>query len=167
MKIAGLLCGLATLAGCAGSSERYLESEDAMRSNHRVTINKAVVRRFYEECVNLKRADLLPSLVTPDIVNHTNGGRGIESLATAVSALHVAFEDLAFEVVDMIGEGDRVALRYVLRGKHVGPFAGQPASGKFEERPGINTFRLKDSKIAEVWLAVDPRTLRPPAPQSN
>src|SRR5262245_45391617 len=156
-----LIAGLAAHAGCAldrGPADKETDVNDTVASN------KLVVRRFYEEAVNLNRKDLFSELLQEDVVNRTNGVSGISGASASVDDLHRSFEGLNFKVVDLIGEGDRVALRYLLTGRNVAPFAGIPATGTRVERPGINFIRLKDGKIAEIWLGVDPRSLRPPAP---
>src|SRR5262245_39813513 len=163
-KLVSILAGLALLGGCA-------ESDVAMRKEggpmNKVDVNKAVVKRFYLECINKHQLDLLTEYVTLDVVNHSSVSRGIDALAAAAEVLHRAFENLEFNVVEVIGEGDRVAIRYVLRGTHVAPFGGQPPTGRPVERPGINWFRLSGGRISEVWLGVDPRVVRPPAPKAN
>lgn len=161
------VAGLALLAGCAQPSISDRQSGDEMDPRSQVDLNKTVVKRFYSEFMNRRRVDVLPDLVAKDIVNHSSGTRGIDGLPAAAETLHIAFQDLHFEVMEAVGEGDAVAIRYVLRGKSVGPFAGQAPTGQWVERPGINLLRLQDGKIREVWLAVDPRTVRPPAPKSN
>jgi steroid delta-isomerase-like uncharacterized protein len=124
--------------------------------------NKLVVRRFYEMYIDQQRDDLLASLVAPSFVDHTNGGVGTESVAAGVARLRSAFENLRFEIVDLVAEGDLVAARWVYTGKNVGPFFGRPPTGKPHEQRGANFFRVRDGKIAESWLAVDPKSLQPP-----
>jgi len=163
-KLVSIATGLALLAGCAESGGAMRKEGGAM---NKVDVNKSVVKRFYLECINKRQFDLLPEYVTLDVVNHSSGSRGIDAVGAAAEDLHRAFENLEFDVVEVIGEGDRVAIRYVLRGTQVAPFAGQPPTGKPVERPGINWFRLSEGRISEVWLGVDPRVVRPPAPKAN
>jgi steroid delta-isomerase-like uncharacterized protein len=60
-----------------------------------------------------------------------------------------------FDVEDVIGEGDRVAVRLTARGTHKGDFMGIPAAGKSYEIAEIHIFRLEDGLIAEHWHVAD------------
>jgi predicted ester cyclase len=56
------------------------------------------------------------------------------------------FADLAFEVVDQVAEGDRVASRWVLTGSN---------RGRRVQLWGITISRLRDGRIAEDWSTFD------------
>lgn len=146
----------AALCGCARSTP---PARPAVAGSNK---NEIVVRRFYDEFINRQRRDVLPSLVAASFVDHTNGARGHAGLEAAAAILHRAFEGLRFQVQDIVAHGDLVAVRWVYTGRNVGPFFGRPPTGQLREQHGINFFRLRDGKIAELWLAVDPRSLRPP-----
>jgi SnoaL-like polyketide cyclase len=51
----------------------------------------------------------------------------------------------------MIGEGDTVAFRFVLRGTHLGTFAGFPPTGKEDVLTGADFVRIADGKVVELW----------------
>jgi len=44
-----------------------------------------------------------------------------------------------------------VAVRFTAHGIHKGDFMGLPATGKPITMTGIEIFRIKDGKIAELW----------------
>jgi predicted ester cyclase len=56
------------------------------------------------------------------------------------------FDDLSFDVVDQIVEGDRVASRFVLTGTN---------RGRHVRLWGITISRLRDGRIVEDWSAFD------------
>lgn len=56
---------------------------------------------------------------------------------------------------DVIAEGDMVAARCVVRGKHTGDHLGLPASNSAVHFTGIAIVRIKDSKIVEAWNNFD------------
>jgi predicted ester cyclase len=153
----------AALCGCA-SSAASSQGDKTMTQPQTTEPNKVVVRRFYEEYLNQQRADVLANLVAPTMVDHTNGGVGPAAVAAGAVRLHEAFENLHFDIQDLVAQGDLVAARWVYTGKHVGPFFGRPPTGKPHEQRGANFFRVRDGKIAELWLTVDPTSLRPPPP---
>ena len=61
---------------------------------------------------------------------------------------------------DLIVEGEKVVLRFVLRGIHQGNFMGIPATGRAINVPGIIIYRLaanqnNEVKIVEHWMQID------------
>jgi predicted ester cyclase len=56
------------------------------------------------------------------------------------------FDDLAFDVVDQVAEGDRVASRWLLTGSN----RGRPV-----RLWGITISRLREGRIVEDWSAFD------------
>jgi len=53
--------------------------------------------------------------------------------------------DLRVDVLDMIAEGDKVAVRYTVEGIHEGDLFGVPPTGQ----------RVSDGKIQEHWRITD------------
>lgn len=66
-----------------------------------------------------------------------------------------AFPQYAMETEDIIAEGDRVGVRFTIRGVHKGDFMGIPSTGRQIEVPGIIIYRIADGKIAEHWIQTD------------
>ena len=116
--------------------------------------NKAVVRRFAEEVWSQGNLEVLGDLVTGDVAR--NGQRlGVDGMGGVVAMIRGALPDLRGEIVDLIGEDDKVVWRYVSRGTHRGPLMGVPATGRRVEYTGTATLRLVDGRIAEIWDNVD------------
>jgi steroid delta-isomerase-like uncharacterized protein len=118
--------------------------------------NKAVVRRFYGESVH--NPALMDELLAPNYVLHLPGGpsiSGIEPAKQLMIAYTTGFPDLQLTTEDLIGEGDRVAIRNTWHGTHQGIFQGIPATGKQVTFTGSDVFRLVDGKIAEQWADLD------------
>lgn len=116
--------------------------------------NKQVVRRTVEECWNTGNADLADELYSSDFVFHTEGDgemRSPESIKQWLSVLRGAIPDLTYEIGALYGDGDRVAMRYNVRGTHEGEFQGIPATGAKLDLTGHMVFRLNDGQIAEAW----------------
>jgi len=70
-------------------------------------------------------------------------------------ALVATFAELAFDVHEMIGAGDRVIARWSMRGIHGGEFAGVAPTGREVTMAGITIYRVEDGKIAEAWSSYD------------
>ena len=69
--------------------------------------------------------------------------------------LHTAF-GLTLTVVEMIAEGDIVAVRYIERGTFRGSFRGNNPTGKSYELVAVEWFTVKGGKIQQRWGARDP-----------
>jgi steroid delta-isomerase-like uncharacterized protein len=69
-----------------------------------------------------------------------------------VLALAKAFPDMKASVQDVIAEGDKVALRYLMSGTHKGEFMGIPPTNRRLELTSICILRLADGKVAEMWV---------------
>ncbi len=120
--------------------------------------NKAVVRRLYEEVFNGGNLDLADDLVAPDGVNHAappGGPAGPEGVRRIVGMLRAAFPDDRHEIEDMLGEGDRVAVRITHTGTHEGVFRGAPPTGRRFEQSQMHVLRLEGGKVAEHWAVRD------------
>jgi len=51
---------------------------------------------------------------------------------------------------DILADGDTVTARFTARGIHRGEFMGFPPTGKTITMTGIEIFRIKEGKIAEL-----------------
>src|SRR5205085_6986779 len=92
-----------------------------------IEANKAIVRKYLElwDTGNLALAD---EVLAPHFVDHLHSelAPGPESVKKEVAAFRGAFPDAKGTVEQMIGEGDTVAFRFVLRGTHEGTFPHVP-----------------------------------------
>lgn len=119
-----------------------------------VETNKAAVRRFFEDVLPAGDVDAVDALVGPDFVDHnpTPGQpAGAEGVRHVVRNLHGAHTDLRVTVDDLVGEGDRVAARWTLRGTPTGPLFGMPPSGERVEASAFVFFRFAEGKVVERW----------------
>jgi steroid delta-isomerase-like uncharacterized protein len=121
--------------------------------------NRAAVRRFYEDVINGKNAEMIDDLAADDSVDHTFAGQGIEASKQFFAMLFQAFPDIRVEVHDVIVEGDLVAARVTYSGTHQGEFIGIPATGRRAETAGVDFFRMRDGRQAEHWGGPDMASL--------
>lgn len=122
---------------------------------------QTTVRRLIEEVLNGRDYSVLPELLHENYVYRAPGEelRGVEALQGLFHTFHVAFPDLALEIDDMFGAGDRVATAFTLTGTHRGPMMGMPATGRSVSIHGIILSRLREGRIVEEWELVDFSTL--------
>lgn len=95
--------------------------------------SKAVVRRLVAEMVNKGNTAVAEALVAEDwrSVDPVPGQeQGRKGLLGIVAKMRSAFPDLEWIVEDEVGEGDKVAVCFTMRGTHQGEYMGIPATGK-------------------------------------
>jgi hypothetical protein len=73
---------------------------------------------------------------------------------------HILVAEEAFPLYDLlveeiIAEGDLVSVRGRIVGTNLGPFMGQPPSGKSVDVPIFITYRIADGKIVDHWMLMD------------
>lgn len=123
------------------------------------TANKAVIRRVFEEIIPSGDVAAMRSVMDDDFLDHDPlpgqppGGAGGEYV---VRTMHGAHPDLRFEIDDLVAEGDRVTIRWTLRGTNTGPLLGRPPTGAPVEYAAIVIFRLADGRLAERWAGWKP-----------
>jgi steroid delta-isomerase-like uncharacterized protein len=66
-----------------------------------------------------------------------------------------AFPDLYHEIVDMVAEGDKVAVRLNVTGTHKGEFQGIPPTSKRLSLDEMGFITIIDGKITEGWISAD------------
>jgi len=115
---------------------------------------KEVVRKIEEAWA---RNDLagVSALVAPDIVNHDappGFPPGLEGAKAGHGMFLASFPDRTMDIEQVIGDGDLVTVRTVVRGSHSGAaFLGIPATGKQVQVEGISIYRVAGGKAVEHW----------------
>ena len=123
--------------------------------------NKTLVRRWFDEVWNKGRADAIPELFAADGIAHglsedaANPLRGPAGFLPFHAQFREAFPDIEVLVEDQIAEGDMVATRCSVRGKHSGDSLGFAATQSPVEFTGVTITRIKDGKIVEAWNNFD------------
>jgi predicted ester cyclase len=62
---------------------------------------------------------------------------------------------MRLSTVDLVAEGDKVAVRYNVTGTHKGALQGIPPTGKKVSFSAMDFITLMDGKITEVWVNED------------
>ena len=120
---------------------------------------KTLVLRWYEELVNEGKTAVADEIFAPDHVEHAPTlpwfGSGPAQQKELVVALRLAFPDVDVSVEDVVAEGDRVAVRWLLRGTHRGEFWELAPTGETVAVPGTTVYRIANGRIVETWLTYD------------
>jgi steroid delta-isomerase-like uncharacterized protein len=121
--------------------------------------NKALVLRYIDELLVRGRFDHAQELVGPSFTIDRSAVpetiSGPEGLHRQMDMLKEAFPDLEFTIADVFGDGDKVAVRFVVPGTHKNSFAGIPATGRRVTWKGIAIYRVADSRVQEAWACWD------------
>ena len=103
--------------------------------------NKELVRRYFDERWNHGSLDVCDELLSSSM--------DIEEQKEYVRAQHAALGDLHLTILDVLAEGDQVAIHWRIDGTHKGDFLGVAATGKPVTFQGIALLRITDGKIAD------------------
>jgi steroid delta-isomerase-like uncharacterized protein len=114
--------------------------------------NKLFMQRFLE-FINTASATLANELIASDAIFHVPGRpepmRGPEGYLAIIEMMRGGFPDIQWTLEEMIAEGDKIAVRFTMRGTHQGSFFGVPPTGKTIAVQAMNFYRLSDGKIVE------------------
>jgi predicted SnoaL-like aldol condensation-catalyzing enzyme len=119
--------------------------------------NEQVVRRFFEEFCNGRRAEIADEILASDYVSHGPQAPPAEGPEDAKARVGLYQAALAghWEVVELFGCGDRVVARWIGSGTHQGELMGVEPTGASIAVDAISIFRIADGKIAEEWTVWD------------
>jgi predicted ester cyclase len=118
--------------------------------------NRTTVLRFFNEVMALGSLEVLDELAVDDYEDHValpGQGPGRAGLKQRVATIRAAFQPRQ-ELHDVIVDGDRVAVRWTLRGIHTGPFIGMPATGWPVEFDGVDLYAMRDGRMEAHWNVV-------------
>lgn len=150
--IAILLCAKITLAqNSVTNGENKITKEVEMSETES---NKDVVRKIYEQAMNLRNMRLLGDLISDEFVGFL-GAKGAVAFQDRVTELIKALPDAQWKIEELIAEGDRVVVRWKLKGTHLGPFLFFRPTERQVTNEGIGFYRLKNGKVTEAVVHTD------------
>jgi len=115
----------------------------------------------YVDAYNLGDWDRLSAHVTNGYVHHS-GDQSLDFAGFTRGALwfRKGFPDFAVEVMDILSDNDRAAMRFVARGTHHQSLFGEDPTLRMVVLDGITMYRFEDGLIAEDWELMDGDQLR-------
>jgi predicted ester cyclase len=116
---------------------------------------KAICDRVYT-AFNTGIVKDLDGVFAPGFVEHEElpgvTATGQDVPKEMVRIFHQAFPDVHFDVLDILGEGDRLCVWYRLTGTNTGPFMGMPATGRAIDVQGFDYVTLDERhRVTEHW----------------
>lgn len=106
--------------------------------------------------------DALDTLLSPAYRRRstpTDEGQSLAEFKASIIAARSAFPDLTTTIDEIVGEGDRLAIRWHSSGRHEGSFLGVPATGRTVEVDGATFARFEGDLVVEEFVTWDPRSL--------
>ena len=122
------------------------------------TIHKEVVRRFYEDAWNRHDLTRLGDILAPHFSFRGSLGpelTGHAAFAAYVDAVHASLADYRCDIVELVGEGEKVVARMRFHGQHRGPLLGFAATGRRVDWAGSAHFTFAGGKVADLWVLGD------------
>ncbi len=116
------------------------------------------IRQKIEELWNTGNPGLIPELFAPDYIHHDPNYPEIHDLASYkkwLMAMQSAFPDLRITIHDVIESDTKIALRWTVRGTHLGEYHGLSASQQTMMFTGMSMYHLVDGKITRGWVNYD------------
>jgi predicted ester cyclase len=118
--------------------------------------NKEIVRRYYA-ATDRQALDEIAGFMTPGFRLHFGGMPEMDQAGAlgVIGMFFAAIPDVRHEALDLVGDGDRVAVRLRITGTQQGELMGVPPTGRPLDFGSTNVLRLADGKIAEQWVTAD------------
>jgi predicted ester cyclase len=109
--------------------------------------------------------DAMSALIGDDFVTHAGTATGnAEGWKAMARQIVDAVPDVATEIDDIFGDGDKVAVRYTSRGTHTGELFGVAPTNRALTTSGIEIYRFSGDRIVECWGVYDMSELFAPQP---
>src|SRR5512140_3162049 len=121
--------------------------------------HKALARRL-GEAINSRRFDILDEIIAPDFVRHCQATpqadvRSLEAFKEYLRQDAATFPDSVQTAEHIVAEGDFVAVWATYEATQRGAIGPFPASGKRMQLDFAAFLRVKDGKVAEMWVTWD------------
>lgn len=123
--------------------------------------NKNLVHRYYREVWNHGNMAVINQIVAANHVLHHSsnylgtlpgGPQGIRHLVTTFRA---ALPDLDLAIEDMVGQWNKVAIRFALQGTHKGRLLDYAPTGQQVTLSGMMIHYILNEKITDTWFSHD------------
>lgn len=115
--------------------------------------NRQVIRRVFEEALQDGNIDLVDSLFSAHFIDHSTPYQpaGTQGVKEYFRQVRTGFPDIEISIEDLIAEGDKIAVRTIWRGTHLGEYEGHAPSGRQVTRSMLQIFYLAEGRIVEEW----------------
>jgi predicted ester cyclase len=117
----------------------------------------AAAYRAALDCANAGELDGYLDFYSDDVVF---GGVSPEPMDKAATVafhrdFYSAFSDARVDLLELLENGDKLAARLLISGRHDGEFMGTPASGNDVQLAITTILTMRDGKCVERWSTAD------------
>jgi predicted ester cyclase len=93
--------------------------------------------------MNAGRLDVIDEIYTPQMA---------PAARRWITPFRTSFPDVRMDVLDLIAEGEKVVGRFHCSGTNLGPWRGNPPTGRrFDRVDEVYLFRIVEGRITEAW----------------
>ena len=146
---------LLALAGASAATADSLATPEAMDPSCRGhESNREIYLRELELVVNAGRMELVDELIAPEYVNHSappGAPQGPDAIRGYLKLLKGAFPDRRVKNEMLLCAGDYVIVRSTVTGTSLGPYFGQPPTGKTFSVMGTDIYLIRDGRFRGRW----------------
>jgi predicted ester cyclase len=93
----------------------------------------------------------------PVVVNGTP--MTVARLADRARSLQRSFEGLSMQIVDRVDTPDRLVIAFLMRGRHIGPYASAlgtiPPTGREVQVRTIDVLTIEKGRVSAIWVVAD------------
>lgn len=94
-------------------------------------------------------------LVEIDLLGTDDAAIEIDGMKAMYEEYYAAFPDLRQEIVELVAEGDVVAVFLLTKGTHNGEFRGVPPTGNEITVEDTGLIRIEEGQIVDLWPQSD------------
>jgi steroid delta-isomerase-like uncharacterized protein len=119
--------------------------------------NKEIVRTLHGRLWADGDLSVIDLVIAEDAVTHWGDAESstVAAIRADAERYFAAFTDVSTSIDDLIGENDKVVLRWTTAGTHTGPYGKVPPTGRVVTMRGIDVYRLDDGRVVEAWSLWD------------
>ncbi len=120
--------------------------------------NKVLFRQYLEEIWDRQNIAMIDEFLAPHYKRHrspTSAALTRDGQKQLLTQFRAAFPDIQISVEEIIAEENRIAVRSIMRGTHLGEFSGIAPTGNKIEVNLLDIFHIEDGKFVEQWGGPD------------
>jgi steroid delta-isomerase-like uncharacterized protein len=128
--------------------------------------DKKILLDLLGQVWNEQKVDLVPQYVDEVYTVYLDHGDAYEGQtldhSTYIKRLQDSFgpfPDIHFEVINMVSDGDRVAVTWIMTGTNTGPIAGFPATGRSIRTEGMTIYHFREGRVCGHHQVFDRTTV--------
>ena len=116
--------------------------------------NKETISALYENGFNKRDLNFFHDLISPEYIG-ADGTKGAASFEGPIISLIRAMPDVQWKIQELLGEDEKVVVRWKVQGTQTGVFNGFPATGKTVSSDGMAVFEFEAGKIIRITVQTD------------